>query len=107
MILILFIHVFDYMFENKEVGAVTTMHFNAVFIVPFDDASNFLAVCEMDDHRSFRGHLLDVIIIFCVRNFRGNSLSRNRPIPGHLVLDIGQTGTNKFPVYHKSFLQGR
>jgi hypothetical protein len=88
LVLILFVHVFNHMFKNEKVGSVASMDFDAVLIIPFNDSSNFLPVRELDDHRGFRGHLLDIIIIFGVRYLRRNSFPGDRSVAGHLILDL-------------------
>jgi hypothetical protein len=77
------------MLQDEKIGTITAMYFNAVLIVPLDDSPNLLVIRELDDHRSLRSHLLDVVIILSVGHFRWYAFPRQRPIAGHLVLDFG------------------
>src|SRR6266545_2184489 len=58
---LILVHILDVMFENEQVRAFVAVQFDAVFIVPFDCAAQFLIVPQYEDHRSVRVHLLLII----------------------------------------------
>ncbi len=74
LLLALFVHVFDRRLENHQVGgAAGAVDLQAVFVVPLDDAVNFFAVVQDQNHWSFRLHLLLVIKILGVGVLRWGS----------------------------------
>src|SRR5579864_2250098 len=67
LIFTLFEHVLDRRLIDHQVRLpVITVHFNAVTVIPLDDAVNFLAVAENNHHGCPRLHLLLVVEIFGV-----------------------------------------
>ena len=68
------------------------MHLDAVLVVPFNNAANFLAVFEENDHRSSAVHLTDKIIIFSIRLLRRRGLLPFRL--GILLLNFRQIWPN-------------
>src|SRR6266511_2592051 len=55
---LILVHILDVMFENEQVRAFVAVQFDAVFIVPFDCAAQFLIVPQYEDHRSVRVGML-------------------------------------------------
>jgi len=67
-------HVLDGGLVDHQVGGAGAVQLDAMFVVPFDIAVNFLAVAQHDDHGSLGLHLLLIIIIFGVGLLGGRGL---------------------------------
>jgi hypothetical protein len=107
LVFVLLIHILNHMLQYKKVRPLTAMDLDAILVIPLDNASNLLTIGKLDNHGSLGSHLLNVIIVLCVRYFRRYALPGHLPIPGHLVLYFRQARANKFPVNHLDVLQGR
>src|SRR5580700_8853334 len=67
LVFALFEHVLDRWLVDHQVGsAILADYLDARLVVPFDDATDFLAILQHDDHWCLRLHLLLVIEVFSV-----------------------------------------
>src|SRR5580765_5981594 len=71
LVLAFFEHVLDGRLVNHEIWfAAVPVHFDAVAIVPLNDAANFLAVLQHNHHRGSRLHLLLIVEVLGVSLLR-------------------------------------
>src|ERR1022692_323227 len=57
------VHVLDAGFVDQQVGCAGAVHFQAVLVVPLDDAVDLFAVVQYQDHRRLGLHLLLIVEI--------------------------------------------
>src|SRR5262249_19225783 len=68
-------HVFDRRLVDHQVGSDITVHLDAAFVIPLDDAVNLLAVTQDNNHRGLGLHLLLIVEIFGVGLLRWRSFA--------------------------------
>ena len=65
-VLAFFVHVLDRGLVDHEVGRTIAVYLETTLVIPLDDAADFFAIAEHDDHRRSRLHLLLIIKILSV-----------------------------------------
>ena len=74
------VHVLDAGLVDQQVGRAGAVHLQAVLVVPLDDAVNFFAVLQHQDHGRLGLHLLLIIEILGVGLLRRRSLLAVRAV---------------------------
>ena len=75
---LILVEILDVVFEDQKGWAILTMQFEAAFVIPFDNAVQFLAVLEHNHHGRVRIHLLLVIKALGVGLLRRDALALRR-----------------------------
>jgi hypothetical protein len=100
LVLVLLVHVLHGVLQEEDVGLARAVDLEGVLVVPLDDAADLLAVLEHDDHPRLVGHLLQVVEALRVRLLGRDGLAGARGrARGHLVLQLGQVGTDQLAVH--------
>src|SRR5437867_2174461 len=92
------VHVLDAVLHHHQVRSACAVDLDAVAVIPLDDATQFLAVLQDDDHRSPGVHLLEVVERLGVRLVGWNLLAAGR-LRSQPLLQLGQVGPDQLAVH--------